>query len=192
MGIKQMQGTSAFLEYIGPHSRKRRSWCAYNKEGKCHYTRSSTYMSKCVGRLYCQYFDDSSEARKDYKNEVEELRSYMSQRSEEIMKKKTKKKKKKKKNSTDNTAVNNVENQPTVNKHIIDRKFETKKVKLLSVETGKVRNIEIVADREANPLNQKYSEKSDMAQKIKEGKIGSTFSLNVYNKVKVFEIISIK
>lgn len=30
MGIREMQGTLAHLEYIGPRGRKRRKYCVYN------------------------------------------------------------------------------------------------------------------------------------------------------------------
>lgn len=59
-----MQGTSAFLEYIGPHGRKRKDACAYFIEGKCDYSKAQTYKYKCVGRMYCENFDDTDETRK--------------------------------------------------------------------------------------------------------------------------------
>lgn len=71
MGIKQMQGTSAYLEYVGPHGHKKRTSCAYYKKGICHNTHNQTNMSKCVGRLCCGCYKDklsTDEKIQEYKN----------------------------------------------------------------------------------------------------------------------------
>lgn len=73
MGIKNMQGTSAHLEYIGPKGRKRRSCCAYYEKGICKYSRIQTYLSKCVGRVFCGYFTEDTtalEQEKEYKESL--------------------------------------------------------------------------------------------------------------------------
>lgn len=168
MGIKKMQGTSAHLEYIGPKGRKRRSSCVYNKKGICDCKKSSTYMSKCVGRMYCQYFDDTVEGREHYKNELEQIHSYSSNN----------------KISSNRKISNN-------NKNI--HKIQCcKKVTLLSLETGKLLNIEIVSDEDSNPFIQRYSESSQMGKQIKRNCVGDVFSLIVSNKTKHYKIIDIK
>lgn len=59
MGIKEMQGTPAYLEYIGPKGRKHRKKCIYNEGGICKCGKSNCYILKCVGRMYCKYYDDN-------------------------------------------------------------------------------------------------------------------------------------
>lgn len=58
MGIKEMQGTSAYLEYIGPHGRKRRSNCKHYRNRICYNSKKQTYMDKCVGRMYCDAYEE--------------------------------------------------------------------------------------------------------------------------------------
>ncbi|CAM3706185.1 hypothetical protein ACQR3C_00665 [Clostridium perfringens] len=69
MGIKQMQGTSSYLEYVGPKGRKYKKNCIYNDDGICKCVKINCYMSKCVGRLYCTHYDDS-EKKETNKNKT--------------------------------------------------------------------------------------------------------------------------
>lgn len=174
MGIRRMQGTSAHLEYIGPKGRKKRSSCAYNKKGTCYFTKSSTYIAKCVGRMYCQYFDDSKETRDSYKEDLIKIKSY--RMSEENKTKKGKK--------INNKKISNTKNSRKIDNY--------NNVTLLCLDTGELLQIEIVSDTKADPLNNKYSEKSFMARKIRFNWIGSTFNLFTDNKTKKYKIVDIK
>lgn len=73
MGVKEMQGTSAFLEYIGPHGRKRKKSCVYNVQNICHCKESHYYLLKCGGRSFCMNFDDSEETKIKYDKEKNSL-----------------------------------------------------------------------------------------------------------------------
>lgn len=65
MGIRNMQGTSAHLEYIGPKDRKYKKDCIYNKNNICTCGKTRIYLSKCAGRLICGFYEDSEEARQE-------------------------------------------------------------------------------------------------------------------------------
>lgn len=73
MGIKSMQGTSAFLEYIGPKGRKYKSNCIYFKNGICKCTKIQTYLGKCVGRVQCGYFNEDKKLKTEIELEEKEL-----------------------------------------------------------------------------------------------------------------------
>ena len=178
MGIKKMQGTSAHLEYIGPKGRKRRSSCVYNKKGTCYDTKSSTYMGKCVGRIYCKYFDDTKEAREHFKEDLKEIKSY--KLSGENNKNSKNKKNNKNKRNTDTKIFTGAKNV---------RKIDgCQKITLLCLETKELLQIEIVPD----PFIQRYSESSQMGKQIKRNCVGDVFSLIVSNKTKHYKIIDIK
>ena len=49
MGIRNMQGTPAFLEYIGPRGRKRRKSCAFYLNGICYCEKAASFRYRCVG-----------------------------------------------------------------------------------------------------------------------------------------------
>lgn len=174
MGIRKMQGTASHLEYIGPKGRKKRSSCAYYKNSICYYSKSSTYMTKCVGRIYCQFFDDSDRAKENYKNELNEVNSYKLGKNNTIEKRK-KGNSKRVCSKKDNSKID-----------------EYTDVTLLSLETGELVYIQIVSDEEANPIKQKYSERSVMARKIRFNWIGSSFSLSSDGKRKKYKIVDIK
>jgi hypothetical protein len=52
MEIREMQGTSAYLQYIGPKGRKRKKNCIYYTDNKCSNNKSQVYLMNCVGRMY--------------------------------------------------------------------------------------------------------------------------------------------
>ena len=64
-----MQGTSAYLEYIGPHGRKRKNKCIYYENKICYNHKNQTYMDKCVGRMFCSCYNDN-EKNNLFKNET--------------------------------------------------------------------------------------------------------------------------
>ena len=182
MGIKKMQGTSAHLEYIGPKGRKRRSSCVYNKKGTCYDTKSSTYMGKCVGRIYCKYFDDTKEAREHFKEDLKEIKSY--KLSGENNKNSKNKKNNKNKRNTDTKIFTGAKNV---------RKIDgCQKITLLCLETKELLQIEIVPDAEANPKINKYSDRSVVARKIRFSWIGSVLNLPINEKRGKFKIVEMK
>ena len=46
MGVRHMQGVSAYLEYVGPRGRKRKKNCVYYNNGSCSCTKSVFYLIK--------------------------------------------------------------------------------------------------------------------------------------------------
>lgn len=69
MGIRQMQGTSAYLEYITSKNRKSKNECAYLKGEYCCCKKAKNFKLKCVGRKYCKHYDVSKETKEKLKNE---------------------------------------------------------------------------------------------------------------------------
>ena len=82
MGIKKMQGTSAHLEYIVPKDKKRKTDCIYHNKGICNCSKYQTYLGKCVGRLYCDHFNDNKQALL-----AEDKHEYIFQNSKKVTKK---------------------------------------------------------------------------------------------------------
>lgn len=73
MGIKEMQGTSAYLEYVGPRGRK--SNCKHYKNRICYNSKNQTYMDKCVGRMYCEAYEEILSNDEAQVNNITKLRS---------------------------------------------------------------------------------------------------------------------
>lgn len=157
MGIKEMQGVSAYLEYVGPRGRKRKKTCAYYFEGECHCKSSNYYLLRCGGRSFCKYFDDSEETREIYKDELE-------------------------KNSFSKKKKNNAS--------------KYKKVTLLCLEDGKLKQIQIVSSTEVKLDYSTYSEQSDVAKQIITEGVGTILYMKVkigdYIVKKKFKVIEIK
>ncbi|WP_055070025.1 GreA/GreB family elongation factor [Clostridium massiliamazoniense] len=57
MGINTMQGTPAYLEYIGPKGKKYRKNCYYNN-GMCSNRKVNGYGCKCVVRFICGAYEE--------------------------------------------------------------------------------------------------------------------------------------
>ena len=70
MGIRQMQGTPAHLEYITSKNRKCKYECAYLKGEYCCCEKAKNFKLKCVGRKYCKYYDASKKNKEKLKNEI--------------------------------------------------------------------------------------------------------------------------
>ncbi|NFE75187.1 GreA/GreB family elongation factor [Clostridium botulinum] len=154
MGIKQMQGTSAYLEYIGPKGRKRKKNCIYNKNNICYYTKAQTYSGSCVGRVYCGNYDDSN-------NEDISLDKY---------KKDIKPQNKCKKN-------NNKKKSRNAKKHLSQKDLLYKEVMLLDKETKETIYIKIVEDKDKDVLSDKISIKSPLGQALCKTNIGREFEV---------------
>lgn len=59
MGIRNMQGTSAFIEYIKPKDefkRDKRRCEFYRSDGLCGCPKAGTYMCKCNTAAHCRYY----------------------------------------------------------------------------------------------------------------------------------------
>ena len=100
MGIREMQGTPAHIEYIGPKGRKRRSNCVYYKEGLCRCEKSQIFLLKCVGRLLCNYYDDSSETKILLENKRKNIMENLESRCRSCFEDKNRGKRKNKKKRT--------------------------------------------------------------------------------------------
>lgn len=92
MGIRNMQGVSAHLEYVGPKGRKSKKSCVYYNDRICHCKNSNYYLLRCGGRSFCSDFDDSEQAKEDYENYLRDILS----RKNKVTKYKSNKKESKK------------------------------------------------------------------------------------------------
>ena len=71
MGIRRMQGTSAYLEYIGPKGKKKKKNCIYYKDNQCRNIKSPIYLLNCIGRMLCHNYDDLKTEEKSNSDEYE-------------------------------------------------------------------------------------------------------------------------
>lgn len=154
MGIKQMQGTSAYLEYVGPKGRKRKKDCVYNKDNTCHHIKSQIYLSHCVGRMYCSNYDDSK---------IEENKNLDEYQSNFIEKKNYKRNDKKSKNKEVYLSKGNL---------------LSKTITLLDTKTNEIINIKIVEEKEKDILSDKISIQSPLGRALCKTNIGSEFEIN--------------
>lgn len=88
-----MQGTPAHLEYIGPKERKYRKNCIFNNDNICYCSKAPSYMTRCIGQLYCAKFDDDKDSKEKLVSEKENLSSnykYVLEQHDKIMQRKSK------------------------------------------------------------------------------------------------------
>lgn len=169
MGIRNMQGTPAFLEYIGPRGRKRRKSCAFYLNGICYCDKAASFRYRCVGRMYCERFDDSENAKIDANVLINKINS-------RIKKKKTKEKTTKK------------DPNKFIKKSIIGKEYE-----LLSLESNKIMKLKFVEEKDSNPFKGLYSVKSRMSYALRGKEIDSIIVVDFgNNKKKEYKILNIR
>lgn len=171
MGIKNMQGVPAHLEYVGPKGRKRKKSCAYYFEGKCHCKVSNYYLLKCGGRSFCQNFDDSEYARDNYINEMNEIYSY------ELEDKNTKKKD----NYNKKSCISKIENN-----------ILTKKIKVEDINNKKKYVFQLVTKEKEDEKACMVYRNSKIGKLLDKCKEGSYVELSLNNEKRKFKIIQIK
>lgn len=156
MGIKQMQGTSAYLEYIGPKGRKRKKDCIYNRNNECHHLKSQNYLLHCVGRLYCSYYNDL---------EIEDNIDSNKCETDFIYKKHYRR-------DSDGRNRNNNEGI-----YLSKEKLINKKVILLDIEANEIIEITIVNEKDKDELVNKISINSPLGNALCGTYIGSKFEV---------------
>lgn len=170
MGVKRMQGTSAYLEYIGPKGKKRKRNCIYNKENQCRNVKSPIYLLNCIGRLYCNKYDDLKTEEKSNSDEYEE---------NVIYKKKYKEEKDRINRSKSESAY--LSRESLLNKEVI----------LLDLETNEVIDITIVEEKDKDILSDKISIESPLGRALCRTSIGSEFEVIQGNSIAKYFIESI-
>ena len=171
MGIRNMQGVSAHLEYVGPKGRKRKKSCVYYNDGICHCTKSNYYLLKCGGRCACSYYDDSEEVKEYYYNYLGEIIN--------IDNKVTKHKSNKKRNE-------NIIKNCSTEKHM-----ENKNIKIEDIVTKKKYLVQLVSKDKENEKACIFYIKSEIGKLFAKCKVGDyvEFVMNGDNhKFKVKEI----
>lgn len=165
MGIKQMQGTSAYLEYIGPQGRKRRKNCIYNEDNKCRNTRIQNYLSNCVGRMYCAYFEED-----DKLNSSDSIEYKLKKSSGER-----------------NIKISRI----NINQEVIEENLLNKKFKILDIDDNETIEITLVEEKNKDILCDRISIKSPMGQALCKAEIGSEFEIYIRNNRMKYRLIGI-
>lgn len=154
MGIKEMQGTPAHLEYIGPRGRKRRKNCIYNDNNVCKNCRIKVYETRCVGRMCCKYYDDSHIKES---NKLSNRNLKVIDKDKKLSKKSVKRK---------NIAIFRKK-----------KNLLYKKVRLLDINENEIIDIIIVKDKETDELNGRISINSPLAIALSKARIGEKFEV---------------
>lgn len=164
MGIREMQGTPAYLEYVGPRGRKRRKHCIYNKENICKNSSIQMYQCKCVGRMYCSSYKNDKENNDDITSIAKTYGSRNIKKSKIDIKQK-----------------------------ILEEELINKNVKLYDLTYDELLDITIVADEKKDILDNKISVKSPLGQALcnKQKEIGSVFEVTIENTKNRYKLISI-
>lgn len=170
MGIKEMQGVSAYLEYVGPRGRKRKKSCAYYFEGKCHCKISNYYLLKCGGRSFCQNFDDSEDAKDNYIKEINEIHSYKLDNNA-----------KKKRKGNKKSCISKIENNTL-----------TKKIKVEDINNEKKYLFQLVTKDKENEKACMFYRDSKIGKLLDKCKEGSYVEFSLNNEKRKFKIIQIK
>lgn len=157
MGINRMQGTSSHIEYIGQRGRKFRKNCIHYTDSKCSCKSSQAYMMKCVGRLCCGHYEDSSLKRIQLDDEKESLKNaYTDIKTNHTIKSKNSPKGNKK-----NRRVNSV-----IIKNVAQNDLLGKTFRLRSLKFNEDITIKIVTLNEQSEINRKYSTDSIFARSL--------------------------
>lgn len=167
MGIRQMQGVSAYLEYVGPRGKKRKKNCIYNKDNICHHLKSPSYLLHCVGRTYCSYFDDLKTEENmnsdDYETNI-------------IFQKRYKR---------ENDKINKNENL-NLRENLLYRK-----VRLLDIDTHEIIDITIVEDKDQDLSVDKVSIQSPLGKALSKTSIGNKFEVKQRNSTVKYLLMNI-
>lgn len=170
MGIKQMQGTSAYIEYIGPRGRKRKKDCIYNKHNKCNNKKCQIYLFNCIGRMYCTKYDDTKEEETNLNNYGNSVRY------------EKKHKKYEDKINGNKRDINSLKRKSLLNK----------KVKLLDVEENEIINITIVEENQEDIFSDKISIESPLGKALCGVSVGSEFEIVQGNNIIKYLLKAIK
>lgn len=154
MGIRRMQGTSAYLEYIGPKGKKKKRNCIYYKDNKCSNIKSPIYLLNCIGRMYCSNYDDLKTEEKRNSDEYENNLIYQKKYKEE-------------KDRINRSKNNYLNRESLLNKEVI----------LLDIETNEVIDITIVEEKDKDILSDKISIESPLGRALCRTSIGSEFEV---------------
>ena len=124
-------------------------------------------MVKCVGRMYCYYFDDSEETKKIFKIEKKNL---IRQQNERILN-----------NRKEKSNLANEEKS-------IEDYLLNKKITLKDIKTNKIINIQVVKEEWANSFNMRFSIKSHVAKALKNAMVGNVIKVKVGKIIKEYEV----
>ena len=165
MGIKEMQGVSAYLEYVGPRGRKRKKNCVYYNEQICHCKNSNYYLLNCGGRYSCMNYDDSEETAVIYEKSREEFK----------LKTRQAKLREDRKLEVNATTVRVV-----------------KKIKIEVIQTKKMFLVQLVDKSKANPKACMFDRNSKTGKRLSKCKAGDIVDITMGDgktyKVKVINI----
>lgn len=156
MGIRRMQGTSAYLEYIGPKGKKKKRNCIYYNDNKCSNTKSPIYLLNCIGRMYCNNYDDLKTDEKSNSDEYETNVVYQRKYKEE------------------NDRKNRSKNE---NAYLSRESLLNKDVILLDLDTNEVIDIRIVEEKDKDILSDKISIESPLGRALCRTSIGNEFEV---------------
>lgn len=132
-------------------------------------------MVKCVGRMYCYYFDDSEETKKIFKIEKKNL---IRQQNERILNNRKNKRKEK---------SNLANEEKSIEDYLLN-----KKITLKDIKTKKIINIQVVKEEWANSFNMRFSIKSHVAKALKNAMVGNVIKVKVGKIIKEYEVIKIR
>lgn len=156
MGIRRMQGTSAYLEYIGPKGKKKKRNCIYNKNNQCRNEKSPIYLLNCIGRMLCNKYDDLKAEEKRNSDEYEDNVIYQKKYKEE------------------KERINRSKSEDA---YLSRKDLLNKEVILLDLETNEVIDITIVEEKDKDILSDKISIESPLGRALCRTSIGSEFEV---------------
>lgn len=162
MGIRRMQGTSAYLEYIGPKGKKKKRNCIYYNDNKCSNTKSPIYLLNCIGRMLCHNYDDLKTEEKSNSDEYEDNLVYQKKFKEE---------------------KDRISKSKSEDAYLSRESLLNKEVILLDIETNEVIDITIVEEKDKDILADKISIESPLGKALCRTSIGSEFEVMQGNNI---------
>lgn len=160
--MRRMQGTSAYLEYIGPKGKKRKRNCIYNKNNQCRNEKSPIYLLNCIGRMLCNKYDDLKTEEKSNLDEYEDNVIYQKKYREE---------------------KERINRSKSENAYLSRKDLLNKEVRLLDLETNEVIDITIVEEKDKDILSDKVSIESPLGKALCRTSIGSEFEVMQGNSI---------
>ena len=162
MGIRRMQGTSAYLEYIGPKGKKKKKNCIYYKDNQCRNIKSPIYLLNCIGRMLCHNYDDLKTEEKSNSDEYENNLIYQKKYKEE---------------------KDRINRSKSENAYLSRENLLNKKVRLLDLDTNEVIDITIVEEKDKDILSDKVSIESPLGKALCRTSIRSEFEVVQGNSI---------
>lgn len=171
MGIKEMQGTSAYLEYIGPKGRKRKKNCAYYVDEICHCKRSNYYLLRCGGRSFCMYFDDSDVAKIKYKNDIKNIKDSINKKT---------------------SKTNEIKKKQERASKTYKEKILSKKIKVKDIGNNKKYLLQLVAKDKENIEACKFYIDSEIGRILSKSREGSYVEFEMNKEKHKFIVLEIR